>query len=176
MEITKDKAVTLDYTLTGDDGAVIETSKGKEPLNYIHGSGGLIKGFEAALEGKSPKDAFAFTVKPEEGYGDRRDDLLFQASREQLGQIPELTVGMPLRVTTHDGAMVARIVEVHDDHVLLDANHPLSGKTLTFAVEVLDVRDATPEELEEVQEDACGCSSSDCGGGSCGDSCGGGCC
>ena len=170
MEIRKDRAVTLDYVLTGDDGVVIESSKGKEPLSYIHGSGSLIKGFEAAMEGKSPKDAFSFTVNPGDGYGERREDLLFNASREQLNQVPELAVGMPLRVTTQEGAMVARIAEVHEDHVLLDANHPLSGKTLTFSVEVLDVREATPEELEEAHEDACGCS-----GGSCGDTCGG-CC
>jgi FKBP-type peptidyl-prolyl cis-trans isomerase SlyD len=175
MEIRKDAAVTLDYTLTGDDGVVIESSKGKEPLSYIHGSGGLIKGFEAAMEGKSATDAFSFTVSPEDGYGERREDLVFNAPREQLSQIPELEIGMPLRVTTHDGAMVARIAEVHEDHILLDANHPLSGKTLTFAVEVLDVREATPDELEEAHEDACGCSGSSCGD-TCGDTCGGGCC
>jgi len=79
MIITKDKAVTLEYTLSDENGETLETSKGREPLTYIHGSGGLIKGFETALEGKSPKDAFSFTVKPEEGYGERRQDLVFQA-------------------------------------------------------------------------------------------------
>jgi FKBP-type peptidyl-prolyl cis-trans isomerase SlyD len=174
MQIAKDKAVTLDYTLAGTDGEVIETSNGKEPLNYIHGSGGLIKGFESALEGRSVNDSFSFTVSPEEGYGVTRQDLLFQAPREQLSQIPELTVGMPLRVQTQDGAMIARIAEVHDDHVLLDANHPLSGQTLTFAVNILEVRDATAEELEDAYATESGCSSS-CGD-SCGDSCGGSCC
>jgi FKBP-type peptidyl-prolyl cis-trans isomerase SlyD len=176
MRIAKDKAVTLEYTLSGDDGETIETSKGKEPLSYIHGSGGLIKGFETALEGKSAKDTFTFTVSPEEGYGERRQDLLFRVSREQLGQIPELKIGMPLRVQTSEGAMVAMIGEIHDDHVILDANHPLSGKILTFAVEILEVRDASSEELEEAHEEACGCGSSSCGTSSCGDSCGGGCC
>lgn len=174
MEIAKDKAVTLDYTLTGADGAIIESSQGKEPLSYIHGSGGLIKGFESALEGKAVNDSFSFTVSPEDGYGVKRPDLLFQAPREQLSQIPELTIGMPLRVQTQDGAMIARIAEVHDDYVLLDANHPLSGQTLTFAVNILEVRDATPEELEDASQEASGCGSS-CGD-SCGDSCGGGCC
>jgi len=170
MQISKDKAVTLDYTLTGEDGTVIETSKGKEPLAYIHGGGGLIKGFENALEGKSPKDAFAFTVNPDEGYGERRDDLIFEAKREQFASIPELSVGMPLRVQTHEGTIVVRVAEVREDSVLLDANHPLAGQKLIFDVEVLEVRDATTEELEEQRQDSCGCNS-----GSCGDSCGEGC-
>lgn len=174
MQISKDKIVTLNYTLTGEDGAVIETSKGKEPLEYIHGGGGLIRGFETALEGRSPKDAFAFTVSPTDGYGERRDDLLFQAQREQFASIPELTIGMPLRVQTPEGVMIVRIAEVRDDSVLLDANHPLAGQMLTFDVEVMDVRNATAEELEEQRAESCGCGSASCGEG-CGDSCGEGC-
>jgi FKBP-type peptidyl-prolyl cis-trans isomerase SlyD len=178
MKISKDKVVTLNYTLTEGE-EVLETSDGREPLMYIHGSGGLIKGFEAAMEGRSPKDTFGFTVSPEDGYGVPQEHLIFQAAREQFQQIPELTIGMPLRVQTPEGAMVVRIAEVHDDHVLLDANHPLSGKTLTFNVEVLEVRDATAEELEDAaqaEEAACGCESAGSCGSSCGTSCGEGCC
>ena len=171
MRIGKDKAVTLNYILSGENGEILENSRGKEPLTYIHGSGGLIRGFETALEGRSPKDALTFTVSPNDGYGERREELVFQAKREQFDGISELTIGMPLRVQTPEGAMVVRIAEVHDDTVLLDANHPLSGKTLTFNVEVLDVRDATAEELEGQQQDSCGCAA-----GSCGDSCEEGCC
>jgi FKBP-type peptidyl-prolyl cis-trans isomerase SlyD len=174
MRITKDKAATLEYTLSGDQGEIIETSKGKEPMTYIHGGGGLIKGFETALEGKSAGDSFVFSVNPEDGYGERREDLVFQAKREQFNGIPELTLGMPLRVETPDGAMIVRIAAVHDDNVLLDANHPLSGKSLTFDVKVLDVRDATPEELEDQHQGGCGCDAGSCGQG-CGDSCGEGC-
>lgn len=175
MQISKDKVVTLEYTLTGEDGTVIETSKGKEPLAYIHGGGGLIKGFERALEGRSPKDAFAFTVDPGEGYGERRDDLIFQANREQFASIPEITVGMPLRVQTPEGAMIVRIAEVREDAVLLDANHPLAGQKLTFDVEVLDVRDATKEELEEQQQESYGCGGSTGCSDSCCTTCGEGC-
>jgi FKBP-type peptidyl-prolyl cis-trans isomerase SlyD len=170
MIITKDKAVTLEYTLSDENGETLETSKGREPLTYIHGSGGLIKGFETALEGKSPKDAFSFTVKPEEGYGERRQDLVFQAPKEQFGGVTDLAVGMPLRVQTTNGAMVVTVAGIEDELVLLDANHPLAGKALTFAVEVLDVRDATEEELEESSQPAEGC------GSSCGSSCEEGCC
>jgi FKBP-type peptidyl-prolyl cis-trans isomerase SlyD len=170
MRIAKDTAVTLEYTLSDETGEILESSRGKDPLTYIHGSGGLIKGFETALEGKSPKDALKFSVSPKDGYGERREDLVFQAKREQFTDIPELTIGMPLRVQTPEGGMVVRIVEVRDSTVLLDANHPLSGKSLTFDVEVLDVRDATPEELEDQQQESCGCRA-----GACSDSCGEGC-
>ncbi len=172
MRIEKNKMVTIDYTLSAENGEMLESSRGKEPLTYIHGSGGLIRGFETALEGRAPHDAFTFTVNPEEGYGERREELVFRAKREQFAEIPDLAIGMPLRVQTPEGAMVVRVAEVSDDAVSLDANHPLSGKRLTFDVKVLDVRDATAEELEDDQrQDGCGCGAS-----SCSDSCGEGCC
>jgi FKBP-type peptidyl-prolyl cis-trans isomerase SlyD len=170
MIIGKDKAVTLDYTLCDESGETLESSKGREPLTYIHGSGGLIKGFETALEGRSPKDSFSFTVKPEEAYGERRQDLLFQAPKEHFGGISDLVVGMPLRVQTPNGAMVVTVAAIEDDKIFLDGNHPLAGKALTFAIKVLDVRDATAEEIEQAHQPAEGC------GGSCGSSCGEECC
>jgi len=169
MMIEKNKTVTLEYTLSDETGATLETSKGKEPLTYVHGSGGLVKGFEAAMEGRSEKDKFSFTVKPEDGYGERRHELIFQATREQLKGIPELAIGMPLKVQTTDGALVVTVAGFEGEKVLLDGNHPLAGKELTFAVEVLGVRDATSEELEDAMSFH-GC------GGSCGDTCSEGCC
>ena len=148
MIITKDKAVTLEYTLSDQNGETLETSKGREPLTYIHGSGGLIKGFETALEGKSPKDAFSFTVKPEEAYGERREDLIFQAPKEQFGGVDELVVGMPLRVQTTNGAMVVTVAGIEDEKVLLDANHPLAGIALRLDLTVSAVRAASADEIE----------------------------
>jgi FKBP-type peptidyl-prolyl cis-trans isomerase SlyD len=176
MIITKDKAVTLNYTLSNDKGEMIESSKSSGPLTYVHGAG-LIKGFEKALEGKSTKDAFSFTVKPEDGYGERRPELFFEVTSEQLQGVTKLEVGQPLRVRTNEGSMVAVVSSIGDGKVVLDANHPLAGMTLTFDVEVLEVRDATPDELFEAHQDhdSCGCPS--CGDDSCGGgSCGGGCC
>jgi FKBP-type peptidyl-prolyl cis-trans isomerase SlyD len=169
MRVAKDKAVTVNYTLKDENGEVMESSKERTPLTYVHGAG-MIKGFETALEGKSPKDAFTFTVKPEDAYGERRSELLFHVKKEQLQGIPKIEVGMPLRVRTADGAMVATIAQIEDDKVLLDGNHPLAGRSLTFDVEVLDVRDATAEELAEAHaEEGCGC------GSTCGPTCGEGC-
>ena len=135
MRIETDRVVTVAYTLSNEKGEVLDTSEGREPLTYIQGAG-MIKGFEAALEGKSPQDAFSFTVKPEEGYGERRPELLFQVDKAMLREIPELAVGVPLRVRTPDGAMVAMVAGIEDDKVTLDGNHPLAGLTLTFDVEV----------------------------------------
>ncbi len=160
MRIEADRVVTVAYTLTNEKGEVLDTSKGREPLTYIQGTG-MIEGFQTALEGKSPKDAFSFTVKPEEGYGERRPELLFQVDKEQLREIPEIAVGVPLRVRTPDGTMVAIVAEIGDEKVTLDGNHPLSGMTLTFDVEVIDVREATGEELARAkQEEGCGCGTS----------------
>ena len=102
MEVAKDKAVTVHYTLKDENGQVMESSKERTPLTYIQGAG-MIKGFEKALEGKSPKDAFTFTVKPEEAYGERRQELLFEVKKEQLQGVPNMEVGMPLRVRTAGG-------------------------------------------------------------------------
>jgi FKBP-type peptidyl-prolyl cis-trans isomerase SlyD len=176
MIIAKDTAVTLEYTLSDENGETLESSKGREPLTYIHGSGSLIKGFEQAMEGKSPKDNFSFTVKPEDGYGEKNPDLFFQAPREQFtGLTDELAVGMPLRVQTSNGPMIVTVAGIEDERVLLDGNHPLAGKSLTFAVEVLDVRQATEEELEDARHESQGCGDScgsSCGDSSCCDSCG----
>ena len=174
MIIAKDKAVTLEYTLSDESGETLESSKGREPLTYIHGTGGLIRGFEVALEGKSPKDNFSFTVKPDDAYGERRQEMLFQAPKEQLKSVAGLSVGMPLRVQTPSGAMVVTVAAIEDDKVLLDGNHPLAGKDVTFAVEVLDVRDATAEEIALAHHPAEGCGTS-CGT-SCGSTCGEDCC
>jgi FKBP-type peptidyl-prolyl cis-trans isomerase SlyD len=169
MIIARDKAVTVHYTLRDENGNVMESSKERTPLTYVQGAG-MIKGFETALEGRAPKDAFTFTVKPEDAYGERRPELLFHVKKEQLKEIPKIEAGMPLRVRTADGALVATIAEIEEEKVLLDANHPLAGRSLTFDVEVLDVRDATAEELAQAHGDeGCGC------GSTCGPSCGEGC-
>lgn len=173
MRVAKDTAVTVNYTLSNELGETLKTSKGKTPLTYIHGAG-LIRGFERALEGRSPEEAFSFTLKPEEAYGERREELLFRVDKEQVREIPELAKGTALRVRTPDGAMVAMVVEIEDDKVLLDGNHPLAGMTLTFDVEVLDVREASQAELADARQCHEGACAGSCGD-SCGDSCGEGC-
>jgi FKBP-type peptidyl-prolyl cis-trans isomerase SlyD len=171
MKVAKDKAVTIEYTLTNENGEMLETSRGKEPLTYVQGTNSLIKGLEAALEGKSPKNVFTATIKPEDAYGEYRQDLLFKVPRDQFREIQGLEVGIPLRVQTPNGATVVIVAGIEDDHVMLDGNHPLAGMALTFDVEVLNVRNATEEELQNAQGRGCG---SSCGE-SCSEGCGEGC-
>jgi FKBP-type peptidyl-prolyl cis-trans isomerase SlyD len=146
MEIGVQKAVTINYTLKGDDGKVIDTSEGHEPLTYLHGAGTIVPGLEKALEGKTIGDRVEVTLSPEEGYG-RRDE--HQIRNLPLRKLPqgEVKVGMRYRVQTDGGYLLALVTAVRGDFATIDANHPLAGMTLHFDVTVTAVRDATPDEL-----------------------------
>lgn len=150
MEIEKHKVVSFDYTLTNDNGQQIDTSDGSGPLSYLHGAGNIIPGLEQALEGKASGEQLNVTIEPDEGYGPRRDDLLQTVSRDRLGDIGELQVGMQLRASTETGdLLVMTVVEMDDSTVTVDGNHQLAGVTLNFDVTVRDVREATAEEISQ---------------------------
>ena len=158
MKIAHHKAVTVEYTLSDDAGAVLDTSKGREPLSYIHGTGGIIPGFEAALEGKSATDHVSFTLAPVDGYGERNDELVFSLPRERFSEVDDLREGMQFAVNAPHGGMIMTVVNVGEQEVTLDGNHPLAGCNLHFDVEVLEVRDASAEEIaESTKETECGC-------------------
>lgn len=177
MKIEANKVVTAHYTLFDDKGEMLESSHDNQPLTFVQGSGMLIKGFEAAVEGRAENDAFSFNVKPEDGYGEFRDDLIFELPKERLAEIPDLEVGMALRMETPNGVMIVRVTGIDDGKVSLDGNHPLAGVGLRFDVEVLEVRDPTQKELDELAQRAAAAETT-CSG-SCSDacctSCGGGC-
>ncbi len=158
MIISNHKAVTVEYTLTDDAGIVLDTSKGREPLNYIHGTGGLLPGFESALDGKSAEDSLSFTLEPKDGYGERNPTLIFSLPRERFGEIDDLREGLQFAVNGPSGGMVMTVIKVGEKDVTLDGNHPLAGCTLHFDVKVLEVRDATDEEIQEsLSSTGCGC-------------------
>jgi FKBP-type peptidyl-prolyl cis-trans isomerase SlyD len=146
MQITDRKVVTLDYTLTDDEGEVLDTSKGDEPLVYLHGTGSIVPGLETALEGKSAGDALQVKVAPAQGYGDRDEELVASIPRDRFPS-DEVVVGMQFEAEGEDETRVVTVVAVDEQKVTIDANHPLAGVTLSFDVKVLDVRDATLEEL-----------------------------
>lgn len=146
MQIESRKVVTLEYTLTDEGGDVLDTSKGGEPLVYLHGSGNIIPGLESALAGKGEGESLKVTVSPEDAYGDRDEDLMQTVPKSRFGD-EELEVGMQFQARGPEGPVLLTIVRVLADTVTLDANHPLAGKTLSFDVTVLSVRDATLEEL-----------------------------
>jgi FKBP-type peptidyl-prolyl cis-trans isomerase SlyD len=148
MQISKNAVVSMDYTLTNADGRVIDKSEEGEPLTYLHGSGGIVPGLERALEGKSPGDRVTVTVAPEDGYGERDEDLVQTVDRSALKGVGEIEAGMQLRATIGGHPAILTVVGFEGTtSVKLDANHPLAGETLHFDVEVREVRAATREEL-----------------------------
>ncbi len=146
LAISKGKVASIDYTLTDDTGKVLDTSKGGQPLTYLHG-GQLIRGMEKALEGKAKWDALQIVIAPEDGYGVKNEEMIQTVPRKHFGEAKEIKPGMQFQANTPQGPRVVMIVDANDQTVTVDANHELAGVTLHFDVTVTDVRDATPEEL-----------------------------
>jgi FKBP-type peptidyl-prolyl cis-trans isomerase SlyD len=148
VEIAADRVVLIHYTLKDDAGAVIDSSAGAEPLAYIQGHGNLVAGLEKALEGKQDGDAVAVSVAPADGYGLHDAALIQRVPRRAMQGAGEIKKGMQFQARTDDGMRMFTVTAVVGDMVTLDGNHPLADKTLHFDVQVLNVREATAEELE----------------------------
>ena len=151
MQAKGDTVVTIDYTLTGNDGEVIDTSEGREPLAYLHGHGNIIPGLEKALEGKGEGEEVKVQVEPEEGYGPHRDELVQEVSMEAFAGIDEVEPGMKFNAESAQGPLVVKVTDVEGDKVTIDANHDLAGQQLNFDVTVREIREASPQELEQGQ-------------------------
>ncbi|MRH86737.1 peptidylprolyl isomerase [Nocardia sp. SYP-A9097] len=148
MSIAADKVVSIEYTLTDDDGEVLDTSVGEEPLIYLHGADNIVPGLEQALEGKGTGDELDVVIEPADGYGDYEAELISNVDREMFEGVDELEVGMEFEAEAPDGESQIVVVRAIDgDEVTIDANHPLAGVRLHFKVKVVDLRDATEEEL-----------------------------
>jgi FKBP-type peptidyl-prolyl cis-trans isomerase SlyD len=148
MQIAADSVVLIHYTLKDDDGKVLDSSAGGEPLAYIQGHGNLVSGLEKALEGKTQGNRIAVTLGPAEGYGARNEALVQRVPKRSLQRAGEIRKGMQFQSQTDEGMRVFTVTTVVGDMVTLDGNHPLADQTLHFDVEVVDVRTATSEELE----------------------------
>ncbi|MGE5234983.1 MAG: FKBP-type peptidyl-prolyl cis-trans isomerase [Acidobacteriota bacterium] len=148
MKISKDAAVSFHYTLTDQSGEVLDTSSGREPLTYLHGHDQIIPGLERQLEGLQPGDRATLAVPAAEGYGEVDRSAVFEVSRDKFPADEELIPGTQVMSQGGGEPRVFTIREARDDKVVLDANHPMAGKDLNFAVEVTEVRPATPEEIE----------------------------
>jgi FKBP-type peptidyl-prolyl cis-trans isomerase SlyD len=147
MRVENKKVVKIDYTLTDPKGVVIDTSKGGQPLEYLHGAGGIIPGLEAALEGKEAGDAIDVLIQPEQAYGPRREEMIQEVPRMRFPADVKVEPGMQFQAQTPEGPRVVTIVAVEGDNVKLDANHPLAGMPLHFDVKIVEVREATAEEI-----------------------------
>jgi FKBP-type peptidyl-prolyl cis-trans isomerase SlyD len=145
MQVGPDKAVSIHYTLRDDAGEVLDSSDGREPLTYLHGSGNIVPGLEKALDGKQVGDEVKVKVAPADGYGERDDANVRNVPRRRLPE-GKIEPGMRLRLQTEHGPIVVAVTAVQGDYVTIDGNHPLAGMTLNFEVKVVEVRDATEEE------------------------------
>jgi FKBP-type peptidyl-prolyl cis-trans isomerase SlyD len=148
VEISADRVVTIHYTLKDHSGTVLDSSAGGEPLAYIQGHGNLVSGLEKALEGKQLGNALAVVVAPAEGYGERNEALIQRVPKRTLQGAGDIKKGMQFQARTEDGMRLFTVAAVIGDMVTLDGNHPLADQTLHFDVEIVDVREATAEELE----------------------------
>ena len=147
--VAADKVVSFHYTLTDDDGEVIDSSEGDMPMMYLHGADNIVPGLEAALLGKKVGDKLDVQVEPKDGYGERDDRAVHQVNRSQFPKDMPIQPGMQIGAQDPDSdeAVPAWITEVKGDKITIDFNHPLAGVRLNFAVEITAIRDASAEEL-----------------------------
>ena len=146
MNITNKTIVTIDFTVCTSDGTQIDSTKNSEPMVFLQGSHVLIQGLEDELEDRLVGDKFVIDISPELAYGERHDALV-QSVPKTMFEDMELNVGMSFRASTDDGEQSVIIIDINDEEVIVDGNHPLSGLTLNFDVEIKDVRIATEEEI-----------------------------
>lgn len=183
MKISTNKFISLSYDLNvgeGEERELMERATEETPLEFIFGTNSMLEAFEKNLDGKSEGDTFDFVLTPDEAYGEYDDDAVVDLPRnifEQDGVLNEEVIfegnTVPM-MDTNGNRLNGSVVEVKDDVIKMDFNHPLAGETLNFSGKVLAVRESTPEEIAALfapQGCGCGCGSCGCGdedGGSCG--------
>lgn len=176
MTIAKDKMVSINYTLKDDEGKLLDTSVGAEPLQYLHGNGYLLPKLEEALEGKNPGDKISVVLAAKDGYGEYDEKLVVEVPRDQFDTEVTIEPGMKFQADTPVGPQIVTVIKVTDKAITINGNHELAGKNLHFDVEVLEIRDASEEELKG-NECSCGCNGNcdnedECEGGNCSGGCG----
>ncbi len=148
MKVANNTVVSIHYTLTNDAGETIDSSVEHAPLSYIQGLGHIVPGLEREMEGKSVGDKFQVTVSPEEGYGVRDEELMDRIPLSAFPDVEEVVAGMEFYADGPNGPVMITIQGVEGDEALVDGNHPLAGQTLHFAIEVVEVREATDVEKD----------------------------
>lgn len=147
--IEKNQVVTFHYTLKDKDGNVLDKSVGGDPLSYLHGHSNIVPGLEVEMESKKVGDKLQVHVTPENGYGHYDPEKRFLIGRDQLPGDVELEPGMALELHADDGdTLIAAVVAVDKKAIEVDANHPMAGVDLHFEIEVLEIRDASAEEIQ----------------------------
>lgn len=139
-QVQSGDTVKIHYKGTLDDGTVFDSSEGRDPLQFEVGSGQIIPGLDEAIPGMGVGESKTVTIEPEQAYGEPNPNAIQSVPRNTVPEELNISVGMPLQVQTEDGRQVnVTVKEITDDTVVLDANHPLAGKTLTFEIELVSI-------------------------------------
>ena len=147
--IKQNSVVTIHYELKDAAGEVLDSSKGKDPLVYLHGAGNIIAGLEEELVGKKVGEEVDAVIPPEKGYGMPVEALVQTVPRSAFGEgIDQVTVGMRFQAETEQGPVPVVVTAMEGETVTVDGNHPLAGQELHFKVSISEVRDASSEEIE----------------------------
>lgn len=167
MKIADKTVVQMHYTLTSDEGNVIDSSAGRDPLQYVQGAHMIVVGLEKAMVGHEVGDKFDVKVIPSEGYGEYDEKMTQEVPLNVFQGVDQVQAGMTFYAQTPMGPMPIRIKSVGEKTAVIDANHELAGKNLNFAIEVVSVREATEEDLKPF-EHHCHCKEEghecECGG------------
>lgn len=151
MQVSANKVVSFHFKLSEADGELLESSYGSEPTLYLHGHSNLLSGLEAALESKTIGDKVSVTLAPADAYGERREGAVQRVPMKHLHNHQslknKLKPGMKVQINTAHGLWDAVVLKVGKFNVDIDSNHPLAGKTLTFDLEIVEIRDASDEEI-----------------------------
>lgn len=154
--------VSVHYKGTLKNGETFDSNHENNPLEVEIGSGALIKGFENALMGMSLNEKKAFSIETEEAYGQRDESLVYSFARKDIPADMELEVGQMVGLNSPQGHQIpAQVVEVNDEKVTVDMNHPLAGEKLNFEIEIIGISD-TPTQTSTACGSGCGCSSECC--------------
>jgi len=147
MQIAERTVASFHYTLTSPEGQVIDSSRGREPLPYLHGAGQIVPGLEKAMLGRLAGDRFQVLVAAAEGYGESHPEMLQSVPRAAFPADAEIEAGMQFEAQGPMGPVTVVVKAVDADTVTIDANHPLAGMPLHFEIEVVEVREASVEEV-----------------------------
>jgi FKBP-type peptidyl-prolyl cis-trans isomerase SlyD len=147
VNIAPNTVAIFHYTLRNEAGDELESSRGGEPNAYLHGADNIVPGLEKAMTGKSAGDVFSATVEPEGAYGQPSPDKQQRVPVKHLLFRGKLKPGMVVQLNTSEGRLPVTVVKAGRHSADIDTNHPLAGETLTFDIEIVDVRAATDEEI-----------------------------
>lgn len=152
MQISDNRVVYFHYALINEQSEVLDGSKGGDPIPYLHGHHHIVPGLEKAMQGRAAEDSFRVSLTPLEAYGEVDEEKIYDVERTLFSGMSELSVGLMCHMTNEAGEdEVVTVIEIEDDLVTVDANHPYAGQSLTFDVEIVSVREATAQELEAGQ-------------------------